>query len=420
MPLADRRARRDALRFSVDGAVRFSNFRSADGSPGRMAMRGGVLVRDESIAPDAPVVDLGGRLVLPGLIEGHVHLDKTLLGTPWRPHAAADSVRGRVAAEKALRRTLPVPVEKRADALLRRCLAAGTTRLRTHVDLDEVTGLSGLEALLRVREDWRDRIDIEIVAFPQSGILSCPPARDLMAAALRMGADLVGGLDPVGYDGDLDGHLDVVFGLAERHGRGIDLHLHDRHEAGLATIEAIAARTSAAGLGGRVTVSHAFALADADERRLDGVSARLREAGVAILSSVPGGAHCPPLPALRQRGVDVFLGTDNIRDCWSPMTVIGMIDRMALLAYRFGLRRDEELAALLDLATAAPSRVMGLPPPLSEGAPADFVVVDAENVPHVIAERRLPDVVVKGGRAVCGDFGGGRPDRPGVVGRGPS
>ena len=412
MPLADRGARRDALRAGVagmdpSGTFRVTNARLADGSTGSVAVLAGLCASEAALPPDAAVIDLAGHLLLPGLVEGHVHLDKTLLGTPWRPHAAGNSVRERVANEKAMRRELTVPVEVRAEALLHRCLAAGTTRLRSHVDLDEVTGLSGLEALLRLREAWKGRIDIEFVAFPQSGILGCPPARDLMERALDLGVELVGGLDPVGYDGDLAAHLDVVFDLAERHGRGIDLHLHDRGESGLAEIEAIVARTSAAGLGGRVTISHAFALADADERRLDAVCEGLRESGVAILSSIPGGPNCPPVPALRERGVELFLGTDNIRDAWSPITVVGMIDRMAIAAHRFGLRRDEDLASLLDLATLAPRRVMGVAAPFDAGAPADFIVVEAENVPHVIAERIAPAAVIKDGRLVWGRLPGG-------------
>ena len=371
-----------------------------DGRPLDLAIRDGRIVECSALSPDAPTRDAAGLLVLPGLVESHIHLDKTLLGSPWRPHAAADSVQGRVAHEKAMRRELSVPVEERADRLLARCLASGTTRVRSHVDLDEVTGLSGLEALLRVREAWRGRIDIEIVAFPQSGILACPLARDLMDAALAAGADLVGGLDPIGFDGDLDGHLDIVFGLAGTHGAGSDIHLHDRGEAGLSAIRAIASRSRAAGLGGRVTISHAFALSDLDENGLDRAAALLADAGVAILSSVPGGPHCPPIPALRRRGVEVMLGTDNIRDAWSPMTVIGMTERMALCAWRFGLRRDEDLLDLLGLVTDAPHRVMGLAPPLAIGGAADFILVEAGNVPHMIAERIGPEAVFKAGREV--------------------
>ena len=174
-----------------------------------------------------------------------------------------------------------------------------------------------------------------------------------------MGADLVGGLDPVGIDGDRDGPLDAVFALAERHDRAVDIHLHDAGETGLDEIDAILARTAAAGLGGRVTISHAFALADADDLRLGRIAERLSSAGIAILSSVPGGRRCPPIPRLRELGVAVVFGTDNVRDCWNPSSVTSMIDRAQLAAYRFDLRSDADLAALLEPITAVPARVAG-------------------------------------------------------------
>ena len=121
----------------------------------------------------------------------------------------------------------------------------GTGALRTHVDIDADVKLAGLEAVLRIAERYRDRIGIEVVAFPQSGILREAGAADLLAAALGAGADLVGGLDPAGIDGDVEGHLGIVFGLAERHGRGVDIHLHDPGPLGAFELRQIAARTRA-------------------------------------------------------------------------------------------------------------------------------------------------------------------------------
>ncbi|WP_332689006.1 amidohydrolase [Bosea sp. (in: a-proteobacteria)] len=346
------------------------------------------------------MIELGGALVLPGLTDGHVHLDKTLLGVPWRPHQAAPSIRARIEAEKEYRRTTRIPLaEQGAEALLEAALRRGTTSLRSHVDIDEVTKLDNLAQLLALRERWADRVQIQIVAFPQSGILSCPPVAGYLEEALRMGADLVGGLDPVGIDGDRDGHLAIIFGLAERYGRGIDIHLHDGGPEGLDEIDDIIARTRAGGLGGKVTISHAFALADADEPRLEATADALREAGVAILSSIPGGDRCPPIPRLRARGVEVFFGSDNIRDCWNPATVIGMVDRAMLATYRFGLRQDADIAALLDHVTSIPARLSGLGPgEIRPGVRADLVAFDAAHLPQVIVERQLPSLVVACGK----------------------
>ena len=355
--------------------------------------------------PDAPLppagrtIDLGGALVLPGLSDGHVHLDKCRLGLDWRPHQAQGSVRAIIADEKRLRRSVRVPLaDQGAEALLHRMLRGGTTSLRTHVDIDDVTRLDHLAQILDLRARWSDRMQIQIVAFPQSGILGCPPVAAYLDEALTMGTDLVGGLDPVGIDGDRDGPLDIVFGLAERHGCGIDIHLHDGGEAGLDTIAAIAARTEAAGLGGRVTISHAFALAEAGDLQLGRIAEGLNRAGVAILSSVPGGRRCPPLPRLRDLGVAVCFGTDNVRDCWNPATVTSMIDRAELAAYRFDLRTDADLAALLDPITTIPARVLDLGPGLlAPGVRADLIAFDADSVPQVIVERQTPILVVAQG-----------------------
>ena len=141
-------------------------------------------------------------------------------------------MRERIAAERVERHRVALPIEARASALIRTLIANGTTRARSHVDIDNDVGLANLEAVLRVREAFRDWIDIQLVAFPQSGVTTEKGAPDLMAAALSAGADLVGGLDPAGFDGDVKGQLDIVFGLAERFGKGIDIHLHDGGETG--------------------------------------------------------------------------------------------------------------------------------------------------------------------------------------------
>ncbi|MCJ2012413.1 amidohydrolase [Methylobacterium sp. J-076] len=348
------------------------------------------------------VIDLAGALVLPGLADAHVHLDKCLLGLGWRPHRAQPSVLARIEDEKAFRRGGRTPLaEQGAVALLERMLRGGTTSLRTHVDIDDVTGLDHLAQILDLRAQWSGRVQIQIVAFPQSGILRCPPVAGYLDEALRMGADLVGGLDPVGIDGDRDGSLGTVFALAERHGRGIDIHLHDGGEAGLGEIESIIARTRAAGLGGRVAISHAFALADADDLRLGRVAESLAGAGITLVSSVPGGRRCPPLPRLRDLGVAVCLGTDNVRDCWNPSSVTGMVERAMLAAHRFDLRGDGEIAGLLDTIAGVPARALGLGPgAVAPGLRADLAVFEAACLPEVIVERCRPSLVMARGAVV--------------------
>ena len=374
-----------------------------DGARGHVAIAGERIV-GLGAGPPPPArrrLDLGGRLVIPALTDGHVHLDKTLLGLPWMPHASGDSTRGRIDGEKRVRASLAEPVDQRAEALLALAQRQGTLALRTHVDIDDVCGVRNLERILGLRERWASAVTIQVVAFPQSGILKCPPARELLAEALALGADLVGGLDPLGIDGDLDGHLDVVFGLSTRFGRGVDIHLHDAGEAGLGEILAIADRTRAAGLGGRVTVSHAFALGSVPADAAARAAERLAAAGVSILTSAPGAAAMPPIRVLRGAGVTVFAGSDNIRDAWSPFGNASMLERCMLVGYRSGFRTDPDLTSLLDLATSASASVLGLADHgLRPGAHADLLALDAGSVPQAIVERPSPAVVIRRGRIV--------------------
>ncbi len=348
--------------------------------------------------------DLAGLLVLPALIDGHVHLDKTFLGLPWRPHQAGPAVSDRIAAERAGRGALALSVEQRARTFLRQAAINGTVALRSHVDIDPACRLDHLRQLLNVRQDLGDLVDVQLVAFPQSGILSAPGVEDLLAAALKDGADLIGGLDPIGIDGDLDGHLDVVFGLADRFGVGVDLHLHDPGHKGALELRAIAERTVALGLQGRVTVSHGFALATVDDRTLDLTVDALAGAGVSILTSAPGTGALIPVARLREAGVTVFAGSDNVRDAWSPLGNGDMLERAMLVAYRAGWRSDEGLATALEMATSVAAGELGHGPHgLQVGARADFVAVGAETLAEAVVNRPPRAWVVKGGRVIARD-----------------
>jgi cytosine deaminase len=346
-----------------------------------------------------------GLVVLPALVDGHIHLDKTLLGLPWVPNqATGNRVADRIEAERRVRAARTVPEQQTGANLVRQVMASGTLHMRSHVDIDNQLELGNLHEILKIREQFRDLVSIQIVAFPQSGILRSPGTAALLDAAVAEGADLVGGLDPVGIDGDLDGHLDVIFAIAGRRGVGIDIHLHDGGEGGIAQLTAIAERTASAGLNGKVAVSHAFALGSVPTDTAARTADLLAKAGVAIMSHGPGGAAIPPLTLLREHGVEVFGGSDNIRDAWSPFGNGDMLERAMMIGYRANFRHDEELAFAFDMVTAAAARVLGLSPyGLAIGAPADLVVVEAASLAEAVATRPRRKLVIKAGRIVARD-----------------
>lgn len=349
-------------------------------------------------AGDAEATDLSGQLLLPGLVEGHIHLDKTFLGLPWMPHLSGGSVPERIEAEKRLRRDLALPVAARAEVLLGRCAAYGVTAMRCHVDIDDEVGLAGAQSLLEVRQRWRGRIDIQLVAFPQSGILRQRRTAELMEEALRLGFEVVGGLDPAGYDGDVEGHLDVVFGLAERFGAMIDIHLHDFGELGAFELRRIAQRAAAAGMHGKVAASHAFSLGGLDDATFGTTAAALAEGGVAIMTAAPGPVPMPPVKALTAAGVTVFAGSDNIRDAWSPLGNGDPLDRARLVSWRQGFAADSELALALAMVTQHAARVLGIEGyGIAEGHVDDLVALPAAHAAQAVVECPAQRLVIKAG-----------------------
>jgi len=283
-------------------------------------------------------------------------------------------------------------------------VASGTLHMRSHVDIDNQLGLKNLEAVLAIRERFRDLVSIQIVAFPQSGIARSPGTAALLDEAIAQGADLVGGLDPVGIDGDLDGHLDAIFGIAEKRDVGIDVHLHDGGEGGIAQMLAIAERTRATGLRGKVAISHAFALGSVPTDLAARTADTLADAGIAIMSHGPGAGTIPPLLLLRAHGVEVFGGSDNIRDAWSPFGNGDMLERAMLIGYRGNFRHDHELGLACEMVTAAAARVLGLADyGIRLGGPADFVAVEAESIAEAVATRPRRKWVMKAGRVVARD-----------------
>lgn len=389
-------------------AVRYTNARLPDGSQHHLEVEGG---RIAALLPiSAPptgkdTVDLGGAFVLPPLVDGHIHLDKTLLGLPWVPNqAAGNQVADRIEAERKVRAARSLPEAETGANLVRQVMASGTLHMRTHVDIDNQLGLRNLHEILKVRERFRDLVTIEIVAFPQSGVRRSPGTAELLDAAIAEGADLVGGLDPVGIDGDQDGHLDAIFGVAGKHGVGVDIHLHDGGDGGIAEMRAIAQRTEAAGLQGKVAISHAFALGSVPTDIAARTADLLARAGIAIMSHGPGGATIPPLKLLKEHGVEVFGGSDNIRDAWSPFGNGDMLDRAMMIAYRANFRHDAELALAFEMVTAAGARVLGLADyGLRAGGPADFVAVEAATLAEAVATRPRRKLVVKAGRVIARD-----------------
>jgi cytosine/adenosine deaminase-related metal-dependent hydrolase len=356
-----------------------------------------VVVPAGTADPAVDTVDATGCLVLPGLVEAHCHLDKTLFGRPWVSHLAGDTLAARIAHDRGRRAELGLPDPGAMQALVEAMAGFGTTTLRTHTDVDPDVGLRGVVAVGELADDMRGRVDIEQAAFPQHGLLSLPGTAALLDEAMDAGASVVGGLDP-GAEGDAAGYLDVVLGIAVRHEAAVDLHLHTHGNEGRRELELLAEMTSVSGLQGRVVASHCYAFGDLDELEAGRLAERLAGAGIGVVTAAPYSFPVPPLRLLADTGVVTGIGHDGIRDLWGPYGTGDLLERARHIAYRSGFRRDEDIELVLRAATTGGRQLLtGDRRGVEPGAVADLVVVPATNAAEAVVlvpERRA---VVKRG-----------------------
>ena len=388
-------------------ATTIENIHLGDGVPAAISIRDGRIAAIGAPPPPSPGearIDGGGALALPGLVEAHAHLDKTLLGMKWYRNEVGPSLVDKIENERLQRRALGIDPARQSARQVVLALSKGSTHVRTHVDVDTEIGLSGIEGILETRERFRDEVDMQVVAFPQSGMLVRPGTLELMEAAMRAGADVVGGLDPCAIDRDPRAHLDAVFALAQKFGAPVDIHLHEPGELGGFSMELVVERTRALGMQGRVVVSHAFCLGMPDAAYVARLVESLAEARVAIMSH---GAPYRPVPSVRQlhdAGVVMCCGSDGIRDTWGPYGNADMLERAMIVGLRNNLRRDDEVELALDMVTHGGARAMELEGyGLAVGCHADIVLVDAQAPAEAVAARPPRRLVLKRGRVVARD-----------------
>lgn len=382
----------------------------ADGRIARIRSTSSVQVGPALGLPAAQHWELDGRVVLPGLVEPHVHLDKTYLNSNgdfpnasgtlgeaidvWR---AAKKQRSRFDVQAAVRRALWTAI------------AHGVTAMRSHVDTEEPSDLETLAAILEVREEFRNQIDLQIVVLGFAGTSSVIDRA--MADALGMGADLVGGAPALVPDPAAS--LDTIFALAERTGKAIDLHIDESEDPASDSLLQLAERTIAAGMQGRVTAGHCCSLAFLDERSAGRVIERVAAAGLHIVA-LPAcnlvlmgrGMQPPPRGVTRVKellaaGVNVCAGSDNVQDPFNPFGSYDPLHSALLTGLTAHMTGAAELRACLEMVTARPARALGLPDyGLTEGAPADLLVLDDFQPETVVTAPPARLATFKNGRLV--------------------
>ncbi|WP_026576816.1 amidohydrolase [Bacillus sp. UNC438CL73TsuS30] len=359
----------------------------------------------EPVSNQLPTKDAQGLLLLPSFIEKHVHLDKTYMGETWRACIPAKGVIERCEIEKEILATIPSSTKERAEALLEVLLAAGSTHVRTHIDIYPEVKLQNLEEVKVALENYSNKVSSEIVAFAQHGLLR-PGTIQLIRDAVRNGAGIVGSVDPATVDNNIEESLVQLMDIAVEGNADIDLHLHDPGHLGTFTMKRLAYLTKDAGWEGRVAISHAFGLGDVSTGEAYEVAQILKDAGISIVTSVPIGRAIPPVKLLTEWGVEVAVGNDNIYDSWWPTGNGDVLERAGRLLEYFRWTDEVSLSQALKYITGGitPLNKEGNQVWPKAGDAANMVLIDASCSAEAIARRSKRSAVFFNGNLVSGSL----------------
>jgi cytosine deaminase len=359
--------------------------------------------------PGARDLKLNGRLLVPGFVETHIHLDKSCISDRCTCGTGTlqEAIEGVAAAKLAFTED---DIHARARRTLEKAIVQGTTRMRTHVEVDPRIGLKGFHAIRALQREYAWAIDIEICVFPQEGLNNDPGTFELLAEACEGGADLVGGCPYT--DSDPHGQIARIFDLAQHFDIDIDFHLDFDLDPSWMHLDEVCRQTVAQRWGGRVAIGHVTKLSALDSMSLQRIGAKLKDAGVAVTvlpatdlflmgrgieHSVPRGVA--PAHRLHAQGVTCSLATNNVLNPFTPFGDCSLIRIANLYANIAQIGAREELEACLDMVTAMPARLMNLADyGIAVGNPADIVVLDCMDRAAAVAELAQPILGVKRGR----------------------
>lgn len=350
-----------------------------------------------------------GRVLIPGFVESHIHLDKALIADRL-PNKSGTLLEAIEVTGKLKPTFTKEDIEERARKALKMLIKNGTTHIRTHSEFDPSQGFTGFETIMKLKEEFKHLIDIQVVAFPQEGIFKALGTEEMMYKAMEMGADVVGGIPY--NDSPAKDHIDLVFEIAKKYNRPIDFHQDFKDDAEGITIEYVCEKTIKEGFEGRVSVGHLTSLGALPKEKLNPIIELMNKAKINVMSLPATDLHLggrkdeynvrravTPVRALRDGGVNVCLATNNIRNAFTPYGN-GDLVQIAMLAIPVShLGGADDLPTVLPMITTNPAKALGLKNyGIEVGNNADLVLLDTKVVNEAIID--IPDrlYVIKNGK----------------------
>lgn len=360
-------------------------------------------------------LDIDGRLVSCAFVQPHIHLDKVgtlpLLG-PNRTGTLAEAID---ILHRIKRTASADEVAARAGVVIRQAVLSGTTRIRTHVDVDTIGGLTPLRGVLQAARDHADLCEVQTVVFPQEGIIRDPGTAELMAEALRTGGDVVGGMPHWEPDEQASReHIGVCMDLAERYDRDVDMHIDETDDPRSRTLAMLIDATLARGWQDRVTAGHCCAMAAWDDSYAADVISRAAAASLRFVANpatnllLQGREDNEPrrrgilrVKELLAAGLTVACGQDCVADGFYPFGSADQLQVALILCHAAQLSMPTEIDAAVAAIGTAAARVMGVSGyGLNPGCAADLVILDADNAREALRLQAARRWVIRRGSIV--------------------
>lgn len=358
----------------------------------------------------AKEIDADGNLVTESFVNGHLHLDKVytleMVGQDALGSYHGEGMGGAMTAIEQASRVKEKYDESWIIENVRRAaklaVKYGNTHIRAFSDVDTKGKLEGAKALIKAREEFRDSVDIQVVAFPQDGVVRDPGAADWVKKALDLGADVVGGIPWIEYtDEDVRAHIDQMFALAVEYDKDISMLVDDAGDSNLRSLEYLASQSIKHGWQGRVTAQHARAMALYEEPTFRKLVALMQQGGVSLVSDPQTGPLHARVTDLTEAGIPVALGQDDIADAYYPFGRNNMLEVGFLACHLLWMTNFRQMEVVYDMITTTAAKALGVRDfEMKEGNPANLVVLTQESVWKALWEHEAPMAVIKAGKDV--------------------
>ncbi|HAG22241.1 MAG: Putative cytosine deaminase [Synergistales bacterium 53_16] len=356
------------------------------------------------------IIDAEGKLVTESFVNGHLHLCKVytleMAGQDALSSYHGGTMGGAMTAIEQASRIKERYDEKWIIENVRKaCLLAqkyGNTHIRAFADTDTKAKLEGVKALIKAREEFRDIVDLQVVAFPQDGVVRDPGAEDYIRSAMELGADVVGGIPWIEYTEEhMQEHINRMFAIATEYDKEVSMLIDDAGDPGLRSLEMLAVKTIQEGWEGRVTAQHCRAMALYPEPYFRKVLALLKKARIGLVSDPQTGPLHARVRDLYDAEIAVALGQDDIADAYYPFGRNNMLEVAFLAVHLLWMTTFSDMEIIYDLITTNAAKAMGIRGhKLEVGGNADLVVLNAKDVYHAIWEHEAPLHVIRKGKDV--------------------